>query len=431
MAKAGDIFETPDFVVRRGLVFDSPVCFVTFSSHALDRSLERPGFGEQFLQSRGINALHVINRTNRWYDHREIAQALACIRQAASGFSKVITYGSSMGGYAAIRFAEAVGAQSAIALSPQYGLGAPSAPFETRFVCDLTRFSRRYLGPWHRSATVTPYVFFDSKDLDARHAQLIARHYPNTVTIGIPHAGHPVGAYLDEAGLLTGAVLSIAAGTFDAAAFTAQARRKRHASSQYLYTLASRLRPGRADLKLALVDRAIQQRDDAVFRLFLSLMREAQGDLTGAEDQLRIARDLLPGHQRIMGATAAFLIRRRQWAAAETVLVELNRLCAGYPENTRYRQMLIVALAMQAKSLKPVLTAPPAKAGIGAALVNEFEKACLLVDAFKARLYATEGRSLPLPGWRKTMVSLPVQFRWTDEWERRRTLRRKLARAGV
>ena len=107
-----------------------------------------------------------------------------------------------MGGYAAIRFASAVGADTAIALSPQYGLGWPAAPFETRFRREGPKHVRGAPGPWHRSDAVTPYVFFDPHDLDALHERRIRRFYPRTRSIPLPRSGHATGIVLQESGLL-------------------------------------------------------------------------------------------------------------------------------------------------------------------------------------------------------------------------------------
>ena len=420
MAQTDTLFRTPDLLVRRGPEFGGPVCFVTFSSHTLDRTLDRPGFGENFLASRGFDAIHVINRTNCWYDYPEIDEVLAKLRQATTGYSRVITYGSSMGGYAAVRFAQALGAQTAQAPSPQYAQGPPGASFERRFYGDPPPSGRR-LPPSHRSATVTPYLFFDSRDPDALHARLIACHYPNTVRVAIPHAGHPAGAYLEETALLTNTVIDIVNDRFDSVAATAAARRKRRQSSHYLYTLAIRLRPARLDTKIALVETGLRRRDDAVYRLFLSLLLESRGDLAGAEDQLRLSGDLLPDHQRSLAARARFLMRRGRWSEAEPILIDLTARFAGYPENLGYLSMFTVALVMQGRSLSPVWDRARGNAGL---------KALLALVAVCARLQAA-GLGHLLPQWHKKAFALSPNLEQFDEWRRRRETRRRLARTPV
>ena len=200
-AKETVLFDVPKFRVRQVAAGDGTRCIVTFHSLTQIQSLDRPGFGEDFLREQGIDAIHVINRDNAWYHYPEFQEALACIAKHTQGYQWVATSGSSMGGYAAVRFAEAVGASVAIAISPQYSVCRRVVPFETRWqLPGEYRRCWRDMDSLHGSARVKVVVFYDSQDLDRRHFEMIARHYPGTVGISMPHAGHPAGAMLHEIG---------------------------------------------------------------------------------------------------------------------------------------------------------------------------------------------------------------------------------------
>jgi hypothetical protein len=403
------LFRSPDLIVRRGQRFGGAVCVVTFSPFTHERTLDRPGFGEAFLASRQTDAVHVISRTNAWFDHPQIAEALAAVAEGVRGYGRVVTYGSSMGGYGALRFAEAVGAQAAVALSPQYGL-PPAAPFEDRFRSE--RVGRAGLDPRHFSQTVTPFVFYDPRDLDQRHVHLIRGAYPRTIALPMPHAGHPVGPYMDEAGLLTGAILDIAADRFQPEPFIAAARARRRQSSQYLFTLARRLGPGHLKTKRALTLLAIAQRDDATYRLYLATLLEMDGDLAGAEAELNRAAVILPGHAVVLYAQASFLMRGRRNAEARPLVADL---VAGDPRNHRFAEMLTVIDAAGPWRLP---AAP-------AALTPRFAWTVWLAAlGLLARLHATPlGRVLPR--WHDRFTNLPRQLQMIDEWRTRR--RRKAA----
>src|SRR6516164_3353695 len=128
-----EIFVAPDFVVRYVGEQRVSCCVVTFYSLTNFSALDRPGFAEDFFLRQGIDAIHVINRTNAWYQYPELPSALQKIKDRLSGYARIFTYGSSMGGYAAFRFAGAIGAQVAIALSAQYSFLARRVPFENRW----------------------------------------------------------------------------------------------------------------------------------------------------------------------------------------------------------------------------------------------------------------------------------------------------------
>ncbi len=303
------LFQTDEFLVRRVGCGQSEACFVTFASFADLCSLNQPGFGESFFRRHGIDAIHVIVAVNRWYAHDGFESALEAIRAAVVSYKRVITYGSSMGGYAAIRFAETIGAQVALAISPQYSVTSASAPFETRWR-DVTRQTQRlaWLGP-HGSTTTQPIVFFDPYDLDVLHWRLIAAHYPRARAAPLPHAGHPAGAYLNETGVLGEILIAAAQGSTVPDAVFRLARKRRRESGQYLFTLARRLGPRHQALKLRLAQEACAAKEDAAYLIYLALLMEKCGDRTGAGKLHEHALLRLPNHPVSLAAAAGFHLR--------------------------------------------------------------------------------------------------------------------------
>jgi hypothetical protein len=414
------LFSSPDLVVRRGAACASPVCFVTFTPFSHERSLDRPGFGEAFLASRGIDAVHVISRTNAWFDHPQTSQALAAIAEAVAGYQRVVTYGSSMGGYAAIRFAESIGAAAAIAISPQYGLGV-AAPFERRFRAERAPGSRPVLKPHHGSQTVEAYVLYDPFDLDQLHVDLMRARYPRLRAIPLPHAGHPAGAYLEETGLLTGAIIDIAHDRFDPALFAREARRRRRQSSQYFFTLARRLGPGHRAVKQSLARQAIATRDDVPYRLYLATLLEMDGDAEAAEVEIGAAQSLLPGHPVALQAYAAFLLRHGRLAEADELIA---RLMHAYPHDHRNRQMHAVVGALSGRPLTPLLSGqvPPQLASSGPRRLAW--RAWFTLVALLTRVHQTPwAHRAPLPRWHERDFALGRQFQFIDEWNARRRWR--------
>lgn len=255
-----ELFRSENIVVRRVCVPGKPAgvssddaVIITFGSYTNEASLDRPGFGEEFLQRARFDAIHVINRRNRWYQHPERDEALAAVAAAVRSYYRAITYGSSMGGYAALRYAVPCGAQIAIAISPQFSVDPRVVPWEVRWQPDVVR--TRFAEPPYVAAA-RQYVFYDPRvALDDRHVHLIASAGA-TERIAVPYGGHPVGALLAETGVLQAAIRGIVAGDFDPRAVRTQVRRERFASQHQYFVLARHCAPRRPAVAVQLLERA-------------------------------------------------------------------------------------------------------------------------------------------------------------------------------
>lgn len=274
-----ELFRSDDLLVRRVAGFGGPVCYVTFASYTDNRTLDRPGFGEDYFRGRGIDAIHVLSRDNRWYQHSELTDAIAAVAAAAAGYERVIVYGSSMGGFAALRYGAACGATVGLALSPQYTVDPAIAPFDRRWADDVAQISFR--DDVHLPVLAEQYVAYDPRDPhDRRHFALLAAR-SLTVPIPIPYAGHPVGSYLGETEMLRPLLEQIEAGDFDAQAYASEARRRRRRSGHYFYMLAKLTPAHRPAMKLVLARRAVETHGDVP--LYRSQLGEAL-DQAGAFD---------------------------------------------------------------------------------------------------------------------------------------------------
>ena len=128
------IYKSDNLIIREGTGFDRAPCVVTFAEYTpTPLPLDRSGFGEKFLKKAGHNAFHVICRGNDWYQYPEMPAAIAELKRRCAGYADVVTYGTSMGAYAAIRFAPHLQASRVIAISPQVSIDRRRVPFETRW----------------------------------------------------------------------------------------------------------------------------------------------------------------------------------------------------------------------------------------------------------------------------------------------------------
>lgn len=213
--------------------------FITFDHIRHDRSLDRAGFAEEYFRSRGISVVTVVGSGNDWYQYPDMELALHVIRRALEPARSRITYGSSMGAYAAIRFVDALGATACLALSPQYSNDPGKVPFERRWrtLGRSIRWRKELERPIR--CTIRPIVIYDSRDDDAKHAALIATD-TRLSPIAIPYAGHPTSTYLNAIGLLDLIIETLLEGDLDLHGTARIARDRRKSAPVWIGLLAQR-----------------------------------------------------------------------------------------------------------------------------------------------------------------------------------------------
>ncbi len=234
-----DLYRSDNLVVRCIPGSKQDRWVITFDNFGIGHGFDRSGFGEAFFQSRDVSAIHVMGRSDDWYQYPDIADALAVLREATAGSARVMTYGSSMGAYAAIRFADAVGADAVLALSPQYSIDPAKPPFDDRWsqhshsIAWLPEIDGRV------RCQACPVIVFDPKSADGMHANRFSADI-DTCAIPLPHTGHPITTFLFEAGLLEQLVLDVFCGDIDVEATRLEALAARKTSVAYLNELTRR-----------------------------------------------------------------------------------------------------------------------------------------------------------------------------------------------
>lgn len=247
---ACEIYRSENLLVRGMQTSGSSVCVVTFDSYTDHRTLDRPGFGEAFLETHQIDAIHFIQKNNKWYLYSDLSAACALVKELTKRYDKVIAYGQSMGGYAAIRFGREIGASLAVAISPQFSVNPKVVPFDKRWISDAAGIDFSMELTHGSNFTPTAYVIFDPHTLDARHVEMY-RPFTHLIEARLPNSGHPSTGFLAEAGILKEVILRICSGDLDSAWLRTKARAARRQSAQFYYALAVRCRSASRKLMLA------------------------------------------------------------------------------------------------------------------------------------------------------------------------------------
>jgi pimeloyl-ACP methyl ester carboxylesterase len=253
------LFEGEDvWVVRRGPWSNAGPCVVTFDCYQVASKPDRPGFGEAFFEGRGVDAIHILSRENDWYQSLELDRALGAVRESLADRSgRVCAYGVSMGGYAALRFARLLGAQTAIALAPQFSIHPSVAPFDRRWRESSTLRFRPEINGVFEPPPRTIVIYDPSVPEDAAHAALIMQQGP-IEPAPILYAGHSAGLMLAQVQLLGEFVIEVLEGGGDVRRLVRTARQRRRNSAQYWASLARRASVGRLAMARQMAARAVE-----------------------------------------------------------------------------------------------------------------------------------------------------------------------------
>jgi tetratricopeptide (TPR) repeat protein len=327
---ATEIFRSSELVVRSACDFGSSACVVTFDSYSDDRSLDRQAFGEEFFASREIDAIHVVGRENDWYQYAEMPAAVAAVAEAARGYQRVLAYGSSMGGYAAIRFGGMAGASVALAISPQFSIDPRTARFERRWKYDSDRIDFSLERMLKAPFVDTAYIVYDPHDADRRHADMFRRR-TRVIDVRLPNAGHPATGAIAQAGLLTDLVLDVVHDRLDIDEVARRMLERHEGNPQFHYVMSGRARGRRARLAHAARAAAMAPWDIGLAAHYASLLSTARR-FEEAEIAFARAASIAPDHPLLLYKLTEFHQRRGD---IESAIDTAQRLVTYHSETFR------------------------------------------------------------------------------------------------
>jgi pimeloyl-ACP methyl ester carboxylesterase len=337
---------------------------VTFDSWNDVFTLDRPGFGEAFFKARQIDAIHVSSKGNDWYQYPEMLAAMACVRAASRSYARVITYGSSMGAYAAIRLAGLAGAHCALAMSPQFSIDPKVTPFEVRWRAAIDRFQPVWENSIPFPVLDEAYVVFDPFDMDKHHIELLQAAFTFT-PVPLPNAGHTVMGFLLDVELLQPLVMGVCQGAFDAQSLVQEAKRRRRQSPQYFSALAERTPLSNSVRRIALLRQAIEiapNHAGCTRRLAVEFCRAGRFDEAIAAHKATLVIE--PGQPDLMWHYSRTLEEKGDLQGAVALMEEIDVITKGSvvyrPRLTELRARLNASLPA-AETLVPIVREEPEK----------------------------------------------------------------------
>jgi tetratricopeptide (TPR) repeat protein len=283
---------------------------ITFTQFS-NRMLSGLGFAGKFAIGSGFDLIAIKSDLDDWY------QGLPCntfeiieqfLTSLPTRYAVRATYGSSMGGYAAILFAQPLRADIALALSPQFDI---TGDWDTRWAAyakgpisilsqDNIRVGCRY------------FIAYDPADLDRLHFERFSEIIPDEMLtpIKVPYAGHPVGSFLRENESLKTIAYSILGNLATSITVDKKLRNKRNSYPHYYFNISwhcfkkRKLRWARS-----LISQAVKLDPfDPEYQLRAAIIEDACGNLVEAISHAAFAVAMAPKSPHLIATLSHLLL---------------------------------------------------------------------------------------------------------------------------
>jgi len=177
---------------------------ITFNFYG-QKSLSGKGWGGEYWHQQGYLVIALTTTKNDWYhniDSDSILTLSKFIRKLKEEreIEVVCGYGTSMGGFAAILFSEALSLDKVIAFSPQYSI---SELWDTRWKYESDSLLNQKKIKDVSFKKTEFYIFYDPHDVDRIHVDNYVNEIKkNLFLIKVPWSGHPSCTLLSDGGIL-------------------------------------------------------------------------------------------------------------------------------------------------------------------------------------------------------------------------------------
>lgn len=244
--KSENLFISTENYHLEAFVYDYRRLVVSFEPFNPNATADgyRMGWGSPLFRSQCVSHLCIKPKVSDWYRGPDLLTAFAELKAGGffQAFETVVTYGGSMGGYAALAFADVVGAKFVFSLNPQSTLDKTKVPWETRFHQGWHQdWSSAYAEAYQGIENVEKaYIAVDMREeLDRKHVDRITGS--NVQILNMPYVGHMMPLHFQQAGILRSTLSQIMDGNLNLSDYRSKARARRNLSAYYS-TLLSRPR---------------------------------------------------------------------------------------------------------------------------------------------------------------------------------------------
>lgn len=193
-------------------------------------------WGANFLVKRKCTVIGIKPKAVDWYRGKDLHDFFrsSYFTELSKSYEKVSFFGSSMGGYAALAFSEAVPGSYIIAFNPQTSLDSRVSLWDKRYPVGSSQdWSGDFVDGAFTSKTAKKiYIAYDPfHKMDKLHVDRIDPSL--LVPMKFPFVGHAVASWMQLAGVLPQFVEGALAGSLDAYKCSSLARSRREITRYY------------------------------------------------------------------------------------------------------------------------------------------------------------------------------------------------------
>lgn len=159
---------------------------------------------EKSLSKYEYNVIGIMPKQKSWFPAVSMLGVLAAIQPILAQFKHIVSYGGSMGGYAAIKYAKAFGMNRVVAMVPQYSIDPTEVDDRryTDFYDEELNANMRIQASDIVEDCEYIIVYDPYFDLDREHYDKIKPLIPQLHTLHLPYTGHDAIAVLANSALL-------------------------------------------------------------------------------------------------------------------------------------------------------------------------------------------------------------------------------------
>lgn len=141
----------------------------------------------------GIACLGFVAKAPNWFPAGSIAKALPSVEYTLGSFSRIVTYGCSMGGYAALKYSRALKATHVLAFCPQWSIDPAECGSQDSGFAAFFDISMRRMGLRSDDVSGIVHIFYDPDySIDSYHFDVIAKLLPGAKGWHVHNADHHV-----------------------------------------------------------------------------------------------------------------------------------------------------------------------------------------------------------------------------------------------
>lgn len=186
-------------------------------------------FGMRAADHGNFNCIGIATKTRNFYLCDEMEAAIAIVSDIARTFTRVIVIGHSMGGYAALKYSRALGADRVVAFSPNYSLDGEELDLPTDAHRKILERSVKQFGivpnAAYKGMGIVPedcsgklsIIYDPQENIDNWYIDIFKKRITGCDYIPFEGSGHDLGTGLEEGDTIVRLVQALEADELDQA----------------------------------------------------------------------------------------------------------------------------------------------------------------------------------------------------------------------